>query len=275
MSNLTRVSKQQPCGGCGKDSWCFIGKDDYLCMRVPSDKSVQFSDGTVAFLHPIGQRINIQYQKPEPPRPEINCPKLMEQWQSDKPNSNGVLATDLGVSETSLNLLGCCRSPYPGTWAFPMRLGDNTMVGIRLRHFEGKKWAERGSKQGLFIPQTGHDGTAMICEGPTDTAAAITLGYFGVGRPSCNGGLLDVKLLIKRRGIKRAIIMADIDSDRRRENGDSYNPGIDGAVVLSETIGIKNVICTLPAKDLREFVKSGGSKAVVECIISSLIWRCE
>lgn len=268
-----RVSKSNPCPICKKPDWCMIGDDAVFCMRVQSGKSVQFADGSRAFLHSLGTTSRTEYHRPEPERPIIHCEQIMERWRDQYPQDTGLLASNLGVSKTSLDVLGCWRSPYPGAWAFPMRVGDNTMVGIRIRHLDGKKWAERGSRQGLFLPQMDATPTALVCEGPTDTAAAITMGYFAIGRPSCMGGTGDLRAAIHRLGIKRLIICADVDSDHRRENGDHYNPGIDGAVALSETVGVTNCIATLPAKDMREFVKSGGSMHIMESIVSTLIWR--
>lgn len=268
-----RVSKSNPCPICHKTDWCMIGTDTVFCMRVAGSKSTQFADGSVAFLHPTGERSHWEYRKPEPERPHINCQAIMNMWMCGYPKSNGVLAAALGVSEQSLNDLWCCRSPYPGTWAFPMRVGDNTMVGIRLRHLDGKKWAERGSRQGLFIPQRDTTDTVMVCEGPTDTAAALTIGYFAIGRPSCNGGLGDMIACLKRIKAKRVIIVADCDQDRKRDNGGVYNPGIDGAVALSDVIGIKNVVLTLPAKDMRQFVNNGGTASMIEALVQQMVWR--
>jgi hypothetical protein len=61
--------------------------------------------------------------------------------------------------------------------------------GIRLRFSNGRKLAVRGGREGLFVPSgLAATNQLLICEGPTDTAALLDLGFAAVGRPSCAGG---------------------------------------------------------------------------------------
>jgi hypothetical protein len=62
--------------------------------------------------------------------------------------------------------------------------GYGEVVGIRLRNERGK-FAVRGSRQGVFVAGVPAQKTLFVCEGPTDTAAAVDLGLFAVGRPNC------------------------------------------------------------------------------------------
>lgn len=111
-----------------------------------------------------------------------------------------MLADTLGVTANSLRRLrvGWCESYLDmetgedvtaSAFTFPMRACGNLVVGIRLRDGLGRKWAVRGSKNGIFVP-TGiaKDGPLWIVEGPTDTAAMLDLGFPAIGRPSNTAG---------------------------------------------------------------------------------------
>jgi len=98
------------------------------------------------------------------------------------------LAASLGVSQGSLSRLGIVWVAARHVWGFPMRDAAQRVIGIRLRTNGGFKFAVTGSHNGLFWPEdlTGA-GPLLICEGPTDTAALLDLGYDAIGRPSCAG----------------------------------------------------------------------------------------
>src|SRR5690606_9675141 len=87
------------------------------------------------------------------------------------------LAESLGLSIESLQRLGVGWAARHRAYTFPMRRGDGTICGIRLRSPDGRKYSVRGSKQGLFIPD-GIDATdrLLVAEGPTDTAAVLDWG---------------------------------------------------------------------------------------------------
>jgi hypothetical protein len=151
--------------------------------------------------------------------------------------------------------------PYQA-WAWPMRNGAGDIAGIRLRNDEGRKWAVRGSKQGLFCSSYPAAEKGFITEGPTDCAAAISLGFYAVGRPSCLGGTEHLQSMFKRKGVRRAVILADNDL-----------PGIQGADRLAGEIGLPTALLLLPAKDVRDFVRLGGTRQMVEAILRETIWR--
>lgn len=274
MSTMQRVSKQQPCSVCGAPDWCLIGKSVLVCMRTLSPRPTNFKDGSVGYIHPKDGAVLTRPYKPERPPPTLNATECWNRWRSRTWNSPaGSLAEELGVSQSALDRLGACRAPYPQTWAFPMRNGQNAIVGLRLRNSSGKKWAERGSHQGLFLPQGDPEPTAYLVEGPTDTAAALTLGVFAIGRPSCNGGIFDLVQIIKLLNIRRAVIVADKDEDRERPDGSCYNPGVDGAKGLPDHLGIPNCTLLLPAKDMRSFVQEGGDRATLDYCLRQAVWR--
>ena len=187
----------------------------------------------------------------------------MDRW-SKRTDENAMrcLAEELCVSLESLHLLDCLHAWEQGAWAFPMRDGHGEIVGVRLRNCEGRKWAIRGSKQGLFVSKSPAGSTAFICEGPTDCAAALTLGFWAVGRPSCLGGTDHLKTLFRNRGVCRAVILSDND-----------DPGINGAERLASEIGIPCAMMILPAKDVREYLGTGGTREMIETLLSQTIWR--
>src|SRR6185295_4140079 len=107
---------------------------------------------------------------------------LMAGWPT---HGLSTFAATLGVKSEALEALGCAWAEPYRAWAFPMRNGDRNVIGIRLRNDAGHKWAVKGSKQGLFSPSYPASQTGFICEGPTDTAAALSIGLWAIGRPSC------------------------------------------------------------------------------------------
>jgi hypothetical protein len=145
-------------------------------------------------------------------------------------------------------------------WSFPMMnvLGD--VLGIRLRGPDGRKFAVKGGKEGLFIPSTaeGEPGALLICEGPTDTAALLDMGFRNVvGRPSCSGGTKLLVELVRRRVPPEVVIVSDGDKPGRRG---AWNLG-------SVLVGYAPVrIITPPEglKDARDWLQAGGSRRDVE-----------
>jgi hypothetical protein len=167
---------------------------------------------------------------------------------------HGALAAELGVDQTSLWRLNVGWSPRHQSYTFPMCKADHSVCGIRLRRPDGGKWAVKGSKQGLFLPLSFLVGEPLlVCEGPTDTAAMLSLGFDAVGRPSCNGGNDQLIDLVLGYHFETAVIIADSDG-----------PGQRGARYLASRLvgyvreGVR--IVTPPAKDAREWVRQGASR---------------
>jgi phage/plasmid primase-like uncharacterized protein len=147
-----------------------------------------------------------------------------------------------------------------------MQFGDGDICGIRLRGADGRKWAVKGSRQGLFIPECLNNcaDRLLICEGPTDTAALLDLGFDAVGRPSCNGGnrcVLGLVLSDGRLVPREVVIVADSDE-----------PGQRGAWKLATTLVayVSRVRIIEPPggiKDARQWVQSGATRYDVEAAI--------
>lgn len=260
MSNKwVRVSKKLPCGICGHIDWCCLGEHYWNCMRVTSNHPC--ANG--GYLHPITGKPPPKPARQDPEPPAIDAAELMRQFSEETEYEWLVRFADhLGVSAAALLSLQCAWDSMDRAWAFPMMNGFGQPIGIRLRSENGKKWAIRGSRQGIFIPRSQLHATAYICEGPTDTAAGLTLGLFCIGRPSCTGCTSYTGTAIRRLGITRAVIVVDNDT-----------PGIRGATFLADELQVPCCSLLLPAKDLREFLNLGGTTELIQSLTSSLVWH--
>jgi hypothetical protein len=229
-------------------------------MRVQSNRPSKGEAG--GWLHPLDTD-RVELPPKEPKKPTIDAAQIISDWaERTKAEWVQAFAKQLGVSYTALACLGCCWSPGHRAWAFPMKDGHERTVGIRLRSVDGKKWAVPGSHAGLFIPQTKCNNTGYICEGPTDTAAAVSLGVFAIGRPSCQGGVAHITTLFTRKQIVRAVIMCDNDK-----------PGLIGASRLQGELKIPSCIMVPPTKDVREFLGMGGDQTLLNSLLAPLVWR--
>jgi hypothetical protein len=227
-------------------------------MRVQSEHPIKNG----GWFHPFGSEVKkpIVIKRPEPPRVEIDCEAMMSKWAGKY--GYHALANALGVSEASLSQLSSAWAPEHNAWAFPMRDGEGKTIGIRLRNMQGEKWAVKGSHQGIFLPEVQAQTTAYICEGPTDTAAALTLGFFAIGRPSCICGGEQIKVACKRLGVRQIVMVADNDA-----------PGINGAQKVAKEIGLPWRMWIPQTKDIREFLRIGGTRQMIESDLKNYVWR--
>jgi len=178
------------------------------------------------------------------------------------------LAAALGVSPGSLSRLGVVWAGPHHAWGFPMSDGKHQPIGVRLRAESGQKWAVRGSHNGLFWPEnlTG-SGPLLVCEGPTDTAALLDLGYDAIGRPSCAGAIELVIQVAHHFHRRDVVVIADADE-----------PGIDGADRLARSLTEAGhrpkVIQPLQGEDARAWAAAGATRAVVDTVIANArYWR--
>ena len=234
-------------------------------MRIASDHPLR-SGGY--FHSQPAPALTLPVPQPKPEAPPLDCSRMLAEWAAaTTPSALQTLSERLGVSFDSLTALGCSWAAKHRAWAFPMSDGYGNPIGIRLRNDAGEKWAVKGSRNGIFLPQSGTSMSqiAFVTEGPTDTAAALTIGLFAIGRPSCCLGGMEIRTALKRLLIRRAIMVLDNDA-----------PGETGGVrVASELqqVGIKVAMWTPPAKDMRDFVKTGGSKLFVDDMTKNLTWK--
>lgn len=258
---IKRVNKKNPCPICGKPDWCGYSENVVICMRVTSEKESRNG----GWVHWLTDRPIRPYIKPMVCERPPNLMVLWRRWEN-KTNFNEVdaLAENLGVDTTTLIAIGCARSL--NAWAFPMKDAKGNLIGIRLRGDSGAKWAVKGSKQGLFIPSEYpyclDNGTSYIVEGPTDLSAAMTIGLYAIGRPSCLGQEEMIVDYIREKKVRRAVIVTDNDE-----------PGLNGARKLQSKLPVKSCLWIPPTKDIREFVKLGGKVSTIENSIKDLVWN--
>jgi hypothetical protein len=268
------ANAQQPCPICHKIDWCTFGDRAALCQRVESPHPAK-NGGWYHFFEDIPNAKPLIVAPKKEPK-QIDAAKMMRRWYSNTHRSQyEELASSIKVAADSLVDLGAGWSPEHKAWAFPMFDGDNNVIGIRLRNLDGDKWAITGSRQGIFQPEY-WDGDSNICylpEGPTDTAALLSLGLFAIGRPTCNGGNDMIKEALRRLQIFRVVIVSD--NDEIKATG--KRPGLEGAMKLKKELGLASVIWMPPSpcKDVREFVRNNGASArtQIESDINQKVWN--
>jgi hypothetical protein len=169
------------------------------------------------------------------------------------------LSTSLGVSEQSLRRL---RIGWDGeAYTFPMLNAHGQTIGIRRRFANGRKVSVTGSTTGLFVP-TGLDGTGplLVCEGTTDTAAALDLGFDAIGRPNCNSRIEMTARAAKGR--TEIVIVGDADV-----------AGQAGAQKLADALTlhypcVKIIYPPDAVKDLRAWLQAGLDGQTLQQIIA-------
>lgn len=259
--NWIRVTRQRRCPVCDHDGWCSFTGDgrSVKCMRVQSDKPT--SNG--GWMH----RLDAPLPKQEITKRShvttfLDCDRMLANWRQSQNGQLEPFAATLGVSRMALESLGCVWASDHRAFAFPMRDAKGRVIGIRLRNDLGRKWAVRGSKQGLFLNLTAVRGggqTLLIVEGPTDAAAAIDLGFPVIGRPACLGCEDMIAEIVRKGSHVNTFIVADADE-----------PGQRGAERLKAKLPRAKII-TLPCKDLRRFVNDGGNRIIFEQLLNAVV----
>lgn len=245
LQEFQRVSKRVRCPICDHPDWCLIRRDGEraICARVESAHRW----GEAGWLHVLGEAI------PVPVRRSCRLPinrdfgPLADEYRHNIDIGRTMdLSAQLGVMTTSLTRLRVGWLPGVRAASFPMQDETGKVVGIRLRYQDGRKLSAKGGHEGCFVPDGGLGDLSdviVICEGPTDTAAALDAGADAIGRPSCTGGTTIIKALLKGR---EAAIVADVDG-----------PGVAGALRLAtELLAARipsRVVKPLNGKDLRQW----------------------
>jgi hypothetical protein len=121
------------------------------------------------------------------------------------------MSRSLGLGVASLQRLGIGHCGW--AWTFPMFDARGVVCGIRIRRGDGKKLSVSGSRSGVFVPRDlVIAGRLLICEGPTDTAAMLDVGFAAIGRPSCSTGTdLTCRIALSLAPLE-VVIIADRDA---------------------------------------------------------------
>ncbi len=170
------------------------------------------------------------------------------------------VARSLGLPMDVLRRLrvGWLEQDRATTWPMVDSAGD--VVGVRLRSSSGeRKWAVKGGKAGMFVPSgmSVKPTRLFIAEGPTDTAAILSLGLDAIGRSSATGPVEIEREVIRGLMPAECIIVADNDK-----------PGMQGASRLAKALsndGSLVRVLTPPERfgDVRDWVVDGASYATL------------
>lgn len=261
----TNVTTSKPCPVCKRPNenhtskWCKVHRSGAvaLCPFTESNKFIQEA-GFVHVLASDANRTEIHFPRANPLPRIIRWNQMVQSYcEAVHPDRLGRLAFSLGVTDLALHRLSIGLKDG-GEWTFPMQDSQRRIVGIRIRAEDGSKYAVTGSKNGLFIPNGISNGDPLIiCEGPTDTAAVLDMGFDAIGRASCISGNDFIPPLCQGRHV---VILSDND-----------DAGRIGAKRLAESIVrvTKSVKVITPgyAKDAREWLRMGASRREVESVI--------
>lgn len=276
MSEWKRVTRQEPCPVCGKPDWCGMSGDGTWCVCMRAESGRASKNG--GWLHRLKDAPLRPVFRPRPARGKNPMASLASYHAALRLRWDWVwldgLALSLGVDMDALERLQPAYDPANKAFSFPMRDGGGAVTGIRLRNARGDKWAVRGGSDGLFYdPAMTSAPELAVCEGPTDTAAALTLGLQAAGRPSCASGVEALKALVLRLGCRRVTVVADHDGAKRKPDGSVWYPGVQGARSLAAVLGRMTRIVVPPAKDLRAWLNEGAARQDYEALAKSATWR--
>ena len=278
-SDWHNVSRKEPCPICHKTDWCSISNNGEVCVchRVESPYPTKSGYGWIHRLRDEpkskfgGQgeqwrfRHSFVHLTPSP-SPDLS-PKARDYFAA-LPTGDiqtricARLERELGLPRAMLEMHDVRWDSHANAAAFPMRNADGEVTGIRYRQLAtGRKWALKGSKDGLFyipeyIPITDE---IVVCEGPTDMLAAASVGLNAVGRSSCMTGAAHLREFVRAHRVKHVSIIGDNDKPHDRPDGSWWRPGLDGAAKLARDLRVSARIVLPPPhiKDTREWYRSG------------------
>lgn len=178
------------------------------------------------------------------------------------------LETRLGLPKAELIRLRVGWSSRDKATTWPMVDHDDNVVGIRLRCMKtGQKWSVSGGTAGVFVPAnlSPRVDRLFIAEGPTDTAALLSIGFDCIGRPSCNGAVATTTKLVMRLHPAEIVIVADNDANEAGKRG------AESLAVALVTVCPRVRIIFPPAgiNDAREWVPSGATADNVLQVVHS------
>lgn len=239
-------------------------------MRIEGGKMMKNGGYWFPFSEPEIRREAKIIRRPELilQRPDFGA--MMNRWRETAGiERHKDIAENLGMPWADIWWLNATWAGDRSAMAFPMYDGgdsdESAPCGIRLRTMDGKKFAVTGSKSGIFFPwrclfssTVKWDITRVfVCEGPTDTIACLGMGLFAIGRASCRGGEEQVISVVDQLA-REVVIVSDNDG-----------PGAEGADCLARAIQKPVYRLTPPSKDMRAFVRDGGTKAILETLLKN------
>jgi len=276
------VSRSRPCPICGTPDACMRKVDGSAvsCFRISEGCAVDGSGEPVTFKDGMGWVHDLKDDiAPAPPKrkdAKVTAPKIdadriardcfaaigkRERYESARP---------LGLAPKDLRAVGMGWSEQHQAYTWPMFDSRGNVIGIRLRDEDGRKWAIRGSRNGMFMAAKREKKWPMllVVEGPTDTAAGVALGLDVVGRPGNTSGHDHLVAFAARWRTVVLLIDRDEPGSRAEELTEM------GAKKTAEALvaGGRTVkICRPPEthKDLRDWYQAGATMADVTALMRS------
>lgn len=261
-----RVTPSRKCPICGDHHWCVIGPGYVYCCRV-ADGSDKYVESFSAHRHRSGDGPGVRKARIETPRkePDINPTKLQAWYQQSLTHDKLVrLCGQLKLPEWSLQAMEVGWSPEHKKYSFPMADWCVRKTGFRLRSLRANKTSVYGSTSGLFIPLTYERSKRLwLCEGPTDTAALVSIGLNVIGRPSAKDGHDHIVRFVEPKC--EVVILCD---NPEGEDGDG-GVGLEGAERTAQSLRLRKHPVTIihppdEIKDARAWVNAGATRHDIE-----------
>jgi len=185
---VVRVTAERPCEVCRKPDWCgHVVGGGSLCQRVESLRRV----GDAGWFHldasgAVPATVDVREVAPD----YGGMLKAHRRYrQAIKPIHVENLVRETGVDAAAYRSLGV---GWDGrAYTFPMRDGDYRIIGLRKRTLDGAKWAEPGSRSGLFISENDPIGSILLPEEADRYGRLVGVGLLGVGATRLGCGQSD------------------------------------------------------------------------------------
>ncbi|WP_339749221.1 toprim domain-containing protein [uncultured Rubinisphaera sp.] len=277
---MLRVSALNRCPICGHGDWCMIKADGTMAICPRTAEGAVKDLGEAGYLHVVHPDHVTPHPAPhyEPPNSvKVDFKHLSDIRRERAEPRLHDLSRTLGVSVDALRCLKVGYNDFDKTFTFPERDGQGNIIGILLRYPTGPKKRIKGSKSGLSYADAWDDGVGPVfaVEGPSDTAALMTLGLKAIGRPSNRGGYAHLADLLSDFPEDRNIIILG-DNDCKE---DGFWPGKEGAIQTASEVSKRlerTVYWALPpdgVKDARAWLNEHGGDNPVsmrDCFLEGL-----
>ena len=289
------IPHNMDCPICGhRGTYCTVAPDGdaIQCRRVESPHPVKNRDGTAGWMHPVPEADRprtaaLPAKAKVPKRSPAEWANLVRQLRTAlSPRRLERFADSLGVTPESLKAYGVGYDASTGCFTWPMYDGRQSVIGVRIRSYDGQVQAcVRGSSNGLFIPDgidfRSHDPETrlsnlsplllLLPEGPTDAAAAWDLSITAVGRPNGSSGLLMLRQLLSSTPHKQEVVVVGENDGPVWPHVPSPQPifpGVAGALACAKALldyagTLRLVMPPRHAKDFRDWKLAGCTAADV------------
>ncbi len=244
------------CPVCDKPDGCLIADDGSacICARIQKGSVKKVGKPFVGgYLHILGDFKPLRYVVP--PKKKVDWNKWTVKFAKQLINNReafGKLCQSIGLNPISA--LRFYIGWHKGWLTVPVYSMMRKVSGIQRRQGSTKRYMKH-SGMGVFVPSAffqNPSNTLAVCEGWTDTVAALEYGYNAIGKVNAYVGNEEVVMYVKTHPtIQRVIVFADNDQD---------GVGLAGAVETEELLveeDFTTKVVLTPEKDLRACKQKG------------------